>query len=359
MPSEAGFSSLRGSYLSGARQLRPFSEQWPIVLRFYGLLILPLALALGSIVTRIVRLILKRTSKEKVSAKSYDRFVLLFALWWLLDMAFVWISPRSYEQYYLPLNASAAILGGYLIAIYYDKLKSAVFKIRWAVVGLVGLILMIIMSWPIFFGIKKGPHSGALYSNPSRGYAQKLDEISARRRQGGKYPWEAIGEYIRDNSNPSDKIFVWGWYPGIYVAAQRLAPTSWPFTSEMHTKTPERFANDIKGLLAELEADKPKYIVDSRKHHFPGNRPPLELWPVTGNGLLPNDDKIVTQFDAEYAKMLRERIDDAEAGRYEAMKPFREFIMKNYQFARSYNPHILFKLKDPTSRKESVSPPGN
>lgn len=371
MPSDAGFSSLRGSYLSGARQLRPFSEQWPIVLRYYGLLILPIALALGSVVTRIVRFILNRTSKEKASACPYDRFVLLFALWWLLDMAFVWISPRSYEQYYLPLNASAAMLGGYMIAIYSEKFNAAVFKMKWAVVGLAGLILMIILSWQVFFGIKRSPYSGVIYTNPTtnvpekrNGYLQRYREISSRRlairrNLGGKYSWEVVGEYIRDNSSLEDKIFVWGWYPGIYVAAQRLAPTSWPFTSEMHTKTPERFASDIKGLLAELEADKPKYIVDSRKRHFPGNRPPLELWPVTGNGLLPNDERMITKFDAEYAKMLRERIDDAEAGRFEAMKPFREFVMKNYEVVQAFGPHILFKLKEPATQKESVKPPGN
>ena len=370
-PSEAGISSLRGSYLSGAWQLRPFSQQWPIVLRYYGLLILPVALALGSIIARIVRFILNRTSKEKVTASPYDRFVLLFAVWWLLDMAFVWISPRSYEQYYLPLNASAAMLGGYVIAIYSDKFNSAALKMKWAVIGLAGLILMIVMSWHVFFGINKSPHFGDFYRNPTtnarekrNGYLQRFREISSRRlairrHLGGKYSWEAVGEYIRDNSNSNDKIFVWGWYPGIYVAAQRLAPTSWPFTSEMHTKTPERFANDIKDLLAELEADKPKYIVDSRKRHFPGNRPPLELWPVTGSGLLPNDERMIAEFDAEYEKILRERIDDAEAGRYEAMKPFREFVMKNYNVVRAFDPHILFKLKDSMTKKELVQPSGN
>jgi hypothetical protein len=365
-PSKAGFSALRGSYISGARQLRSFSEQLPIVMRYYVLLSLPIALALGSILARIVRLILSWTSKEKISVKPYDRFVLLFAIWWLLDMAFVWISPRSYEQYYLPLNASAAMLGGYVIAIYSDKFKNAVFKTKWIIIGAIALVLMIIISWQIFFGIKRSPYSGVVYTNPrtgvperQNGYLQRFDEISLLRRQNLKYPWQEVGEYIREHSKPTDKIFVWGWYPGIYVAAQRLAPTPWPFTSEMHTKTPERFANDIKGLLADLEANKPLFIVDSRKRHFPGNRPPLELWPVTGNGLLPNNTKIIDQFDTEYAKMLREKFGDAEAGRFEAMKPFREFVMKNYVFVRAFGAHILFKLKDSTTKPESEQLPGN
>jgi hypothetical protein len=384
-PSKAGFSSLRGSYISGARQLRPFSEQWPIVLRYYWLLILPITLALGSVLAGIVRVIVNivkiimsiitKTIKD-APADQHDRFVLLFAVWWLLDMAFVWVSPRSYEQYYLPLCASAAMLGAYLIAIYsrlfnwdfFKRIEGIVIRIF---VGFIGIVLMLALSWQVLFGISKSPHFGDFYRNPTtnvpekrNGYLQRYREISARRlairrHLGGKYSWEVVGEYIRDNSDPNDKIFVWGWYPGIYVAAQRLAPTSWPFTSEMHTKTPERFASDIKGLLAELEADKPKYIVDSRKRHFPGNRPPLELWPVTGNGLLPNDERMITQFEAEYTKMLREKIDDAEAGRFEAMKPFRDFVMKNYDVVQAFGPHILFKLKDSVTKKESVKPSGN
>jgi len=224
---------------------------------------------------------------------------------------------------------------------------------------------MLFMSWHVFFGIKRSPHSGTIYTSAAglpekrNGYLQRYNEISERRRLDIRYPWEQVGEYIRDNSNPDDKIFVWGWFPGIYVSAQRLAPTSWPSTSEMHTKTPERLAGDIKGLLAELEANKPKYIVDSRNRHFPYNRPPLELWPVTSKGLLPNDERIIAQFDIEYAKMLRETFDDAEAGRYEAMKPFREFIRKNYDVVRPFGQHILFKLKDSAVKTESKQFPGN
>jgi len=244
------------------------------------------------------------------------------------------------------LNASAAMLGGYLIAIYSDKFNGAVFKIKWIAVGLIGLVFMIAMSWPIFFGIKKSPHSGTPYPSPSRGYLQKWDEISSRRRGGGKYPWEAVGEYIRDNSDPNDTMFVWGWYPGIYVAAQRLAPTSWPFTSEMHTKTPERFTTDINSLLAELEQGRPKYIVDSRKQHFPGNRPPLELWPLTQQQIVKQLGVQSLDSDEVYAAWLSKTFDADEAGRFRAMKPFREFIRKNYDIVQAFGTHILFKLKN-------------
>jgi len=340
------------------------------VFRWYWVLILPIALALGSIITRVIILISNRVSlvrrsfseggsiKHRSSAvasakaeasRSYDRFVLLFAVWWLLDMTFVWISPRSYEQYYLPLNASAAMLGGYLIAIYHNKLKSTAYKPIWVLTGFVGIVLMIIMSQHIFFGLKKSPHSGVIYTNPAtripekdKGYAQKLNEISRRQQ----YPWLLVSEYIRNNSTSSDKIYVWGWVPGIYVQAQRLSPTPKAFEGVMHTLTPQVLSERVDEILGAFEKEPPKFIVDSRKSHFPWDRPPLELWPRTQKGFLPAVPQIVSQYDALYTKDLREQIGPDEALRYESMKPFREYVMKNYKIVqRPFGANVLFQRK--------------
>jgi len=334
------------TYVTKARELSSFSEQWQRVLRYYRLLILPIALAAGSIVARVILAwsgIIKN-KKEIV----YSRFVLLFAIWWLLDMAFVWISPRSYEQYYLPLNASAAMLGGYIVALYSDKLFETDNKPKWLSVGFIGLLCMIIMSWHIFFGIQTSPHTGRRYNNPGvrRGYVQRFNDIARRKRQGKIGAWEAVGDYIRTHSQQSDKIYVWGWYPGIYVRAQRFSPTPNAFTSEMHVISPQALSEMIAELLADFEKEKPKFVVDTHKRHFPWNRPPLELWPRTREGFLPPDKKSISKYDAMYKKMLQERINPDEALRYEAMKPFREFIMKNYSIVYTFGQHVLFKLKE-------------
>jgi len=336
------------------------------VFRWYRLLILPIALALGSIIVRIAILVSRfsfldsrrvssiehrasdRLNKSKSNIKTnYDRFVLLFAVWWLLDMSFVWISPHSYEQYYLPLNASAAMLSGYLIAIYNNKLKGTAYKPKWVLTGIVGFLLMIIMSQHIFFGIKASPHTGVRYRNPDirRGYLQRMDEAS-RHKKGDRGAWENAGEYIRKNSTPSDKIYVWGWVPGIYVAAQRLSPAPQAFEGTMHTLSPKALSERVDELLGAFKEQPPKFIVDSRKDHFPWDRPPLELWPQTPKGFLPENQQIVSQYDVIYAKMLREKIEPDEALRYEVMKPFREFVMKNYKIVQPFvNPHVLFQRK--------------
>ncbi len=329
------------------------------VFRWYRHLILPIALALGSIVFRIADFLLRAFSARRITydaRRHYDRFVLLFAVWWLLDMAFVWISPRSYEQYYLPLNASAAMLSGYLIAIYHYKLKSTAYKPAWVITGVVGFILMIVASQHIFFGVKTSAHTGNIYrdraGNPrkDKGYAQKFAEIS----RNTQYSWRVVGQYIKNNSTLNDKIYVWGWVPGIYIEAQRLSPTPKAFEGTMHTLSPQVLSERVAEILDAFKKEPPKFIVDTRKDHFPWDRPPLELWPIVPKGFmgteksqfLPQDEKIIATFDQLWSKMLRERVEPAEALRYEAMKPFREYVMNNYQIVQQpFGTHILFQRK--------------
>jgi hypothetical protein len=317
------------------------------VLRYYKLLILPIVLAAGAIASRIVRIIRRKIPVEKEKKINYDRFVLLFSVWWLLDMAFVWVSPRSYEQYYLPLNASAAMLGGYLIATYAGLLAKPANKNLWRIVGIIGLLFMIGMSWRIFFGIYRSPHTNTIYRNSAgepekrRGYAQKLKEI-ANRKKGAKGSWELVGEYIRGNSMESDKIYVWGWVPGIYVQAQRLSSVPHAFEGTMHTISPTALSKKVEAILSAFEKEPPRFVVDTHKLHFPWDRPPLELWPIVQKGFmgmketgfLPANKLIIDRYDAAYSEMLSDKIELNEALRYKAMKPFREFVMNNYRVTR-------------------------
>ncbi len=359
LPSAGGGSAeATGGYVSTSRSLVPFSEQWPRVLRYYGLLVLPITLAVGSILMRLVVWLRAKLSKTELQDTAVcGRFVLLLGLWWFLDMAFVWISPRSYEQYYLPLNASAAMLGGYIVTLYRRKLGSGE-KAPWIIVGIISLMVMMVMSWHIFAGIQTSPHSGRSYSRRTKGYVQTYKEISLRRQRDLKGPWEVVGEYIRMHSQPGDKIYVWGWYPGIYVQAQRFSSASSAFST---TRTePAQLKGDIDKLLAEFHREMPKFIVDSRKRHIPTERPPYELWPIAPKGFmglqkstfLPLNKEVINLYDREWAKMLTDRFDDDEAERYRILKPFREFVMNNYRNVSMFGDHVLFERKEDTTNIE-------
>ncbi len=347
-------------YILYSRKLVSFSEQWPIVLRYYGLLILPISLAIGAIVAGVARMVCRVVSAGQIKLRTYEPFVLLFGVWWVLDMGFVWVSPRSYEQYYLALNASAAMLGGYLIAIYRDTLKtSAVHKGKRLLVGLAGSVCMIAMSWHIFFGIEKSPYTGRSYGSKRRGYVQRLGQVYRRRKNNLMAPWEIVGRYIRTHSEPTDKIYVWGWYPGIYVQAQRYSAASKAFM--MPRPTPEKMTKMIAGLLAQFEQEPPEFIVDPRKRHIPTERPPYELWPRLPKGLfgvqkptfLPLDEDAIEAYDKVWFEYLQENFGEDEALRFKALKPFRMFAMKNYRIVKVFGEHVLFQLKRPDVNKQS------
>ncbi|HLB75127.1 MAG TPA: glycosyltransferase family 39 protein [Sedimentisphaerales bacterium] len=372
IPTASETTKAASDYITSSRELTPWAEQWPRVLRHYWTLLLPVALAAGAIIARIGRLVRSRMAAKKPQPYEYDRFVLLLAVWWVLDMGFVWISAASYEQYYLPLNASAAMLGGYLVAIFHEGAKGSADRVRWIAIGAFELLIMIAMSWNIFFGITKSPYSGSTYKDNAgniirtRGYLQKYREIAA----GGKGAWEVVGEYIRENSQPTDKMYVWGWYPGIYVAAQRFSSAASACT--MPRPSPALLDQRISKVLDEFKKEMPKFIVDSRKIHIPMDRPPYVLWPVApkgfmgqaNNGFLPRNERIIAEYDKQWGEMLATKFDQAEAQRYEILAAFRKFVRDNYDivlpqeyfpvndsrflvYHRQFGPHVLFKLKEP------------
>ena len=354
-------------YVSGGRKLVPFSEQWPIVLRYYSLFLLPIGLALGAIVARLVLMLRPSKSTKKGQPEGIDHLVLLLAIWWILDMAFVWISPRSYEQYYLPLNASAPMLGGYLVYLYARRFQRDRDKNRWVVLGMLALVLMLGLSWHVFFGVRKSPHSGKAYANARtleserrNGYLQRWQDLARQRREGLHYAWQQIGDYIRTHSEPTDKMYVWGWYPGIYVQAQRFSSAS--KAACLPRPAPPVMEQIVAGLIREFKAEMPKFIVDSRKRHIPIERPPYELWPIMPQGymrsskasFLPADNQaIIEAYDQACSQMLRQQFDEDEALRYEALKPLRQFIREHYRIVSMFGPHVLFELKRPAAERES------
>ena len=387
------------SYVARSRELAGFKQQFPTVMRFYGVLILPIILALGAIVARMVKMIgcfMKRSGKAEAKETAeggtaplkdgvaeqavsgaggeVDRFVLLFGVWWILDMAFVWISPRSYEQYYLPLTASGAMLGAYVIGLYAKRLKLSSNKVPWLVGGGIGLICMAVMCSHVFGGIGKSAHTGNDYGEKRFGLIKKCREVSQRGQRMGV--WEQIADIVKGKTGPDDKIYVWGWYPGIYVRSQRLSSVPKAFESEMHVTEPKRLGQQMHYLVDALKLEPPKYIVDSQKVHFPHNQHPVfDLWPrwkdrdrkifdlrpwvfdyrpsVLGKSASYMTMEELARFKPILAKSVEnycvtcmtnknrqggpldkekaKRLAADEVARHEAMGRLREFVMKNYK----------------------------
>jgi hypothetical protein len=347
-------SGVRGGYVSNSWKAIGLSKLVPQIFRYYRALSVPILLALGSIVAAVCVWLLGRSGKRKnTPADIPSKIVWALAMWWLLDMLFIWGSPRSYEEYYLPQCASAAMLSGFVVWKWQKRLMLSANKMPWVAVGLAAAITLGCLSIPIFIGQRYSPDTGAdyvkNYGQRRRGFEQALQELPARQ----KGAWVAVGDYIRTHSDKNDTLYVWGWYPGIYVKAQRLAPVNRAFEGDMHVTPPKALQQQIDFLVNGLKQNPPKFIVDSRKIHFPNDRPPLELWPsvppkMFGNEktrLLNNSPQEIAAYDRVWSTYLETRIEPAEARRYEAMRPFREFVITNYRVAGQYGDHVLFERK--------------
>ncbi len=354
--SEPGQVKVATDYVTRSREFVPFSVQYRKVMYHYGKVIMPIALACTAIIIGIIRWILSLRSKKQASRTTYDRFFLLFAVWWILDMAFVWISPRSYVQYYLPLNASAAMLGAYGVAVYWDKTKNAETKTKWVVMGMAALLVMISLSWHVFFESAR---------KESQSYQYMLKTASQLRKGETRFRGAGTGEYILTHSKATDRIYVWGWIPGIYVKAQRFSAASRACC--LPRPAPAVLKEMVDELLDEFKKNMPKFIVDTRKRHIPVERPPYELWPIVRyQGMdhemfLSPDENAVAAYEKNRAEDLRKNFGDKEAERFEILAPFRKFIRENYtivglnqymvtQDGQLYNPvfgeEVLFELKE-------------
>jgi len=344
-----------GGYVGLSRKAVSYSEQAPKVFRYYNAVGAASYSALATLLVAMILDIHRRIKKQK-ALSPHHALAGFLAVWWLVDMALVWLSPHSYEQYYLPLCASGAMLTAYAVWCWSGWLTRSINKIPAAAAAGIGIVALSGLLFPVFTGFPKSPDTGTEYKNYKtgqperrRGFAQSLSTVSEQTTA----PWEALGDYVRTQTTPEETLYVWGWFPGIYVRAQRMASVPQAYESEMHVTPPDRLVVQINTLVEGLEKNPPKFIVDSRKQHFPFNRPPLELWPVVpekmfGNAqpqLLGTDPRQIEAFEKAYAQMLGQRFDDDEALRFAAMKPFRDFVMTRYRFVKQFGNHMLFELR--------------
>lgn len=419
-------------YLLGAREVSDFKSQYDWIVGYYRWFVVPFGLCLFAIghalVLRIKTLRKPRTDTSNDKPQKThstpvftpERAILLLGLWWLLDTLFIWISPRSYVEYFLPQAASGALLAGFAV----DRCR----QIKWGPVWLLGLwlALALIFKWvgltdafpfveirsirpeeafwdhgglvilgfvllAATFGItllQMKPRtrqstwmpalltlcviSALVWNKPNfQSFNNKIAEIKEDKQKNITPSWIQVAHFIRDRSEPDDQIYVWGWFPGIYVHAQRSSSASDPALSDMHIQRPAVLYRTINQLVSDLRVNPPRFIIDSQKIHFPYyDHPTFDLWPRWENGqvgkpymrfhsrqpLQPNALITLEQWRQFQSRMYewveqmsmqlltRENrtggpLDEEEARRrarrererHEVMEPLREFVMTHYQ----------------------------
>jgi hypothetical protein len=76
-----------------------------------------------------------------------------------------------------------------------------------------------------------------------------------------KPDYRRAGEYVRAHTAAGERIFVWGWFPPLYQAADRCPSTRFVYTHHLAGAHGAPVGWDL--LMRDLEAAPPPYILDT------------------------------------------------------------------------------------------------
>ncbi len=166
-----------------------------------------------------------------------------FLLCWLAAALFgALLSGRPYPHYLIQALPPLALIVGAL----FDKTQQRLIVVIALIIFVLGVKKYQFYSYPVF----------SYYSNFYT-YALGLKSQSQYRQYFGSEVNQSyqIANYIKINTSPTDKIFVWGDNPFIYALSQRLPITR--FTVAYHIVDFSAY-NEVMNIL---ETAPPKYIV--------------------------------------------------------------------------------------------------
>ena len=224
---------------------------------------------------------------------------LLMIIWLMATALEAMAGGRIFFHYIIPaLPAMALVAAIYIPAI--REIKSIQPLQKWFIEGM----LIIGMAFPILHNF--------------------INHIDLIGRDDSIHEFKDLANYVKENSDENDKIFVWGFAPEFYILSDRMPASRYTFTNVLSGHIPA--ANESKPstdyaivpgsweiLMNELNQYKPLFIIDTHPDgHRAYDRYPIEKFPQL-DSLVDNyyqrDSVFQTQFPEVnyhlYRKILR------------------------------------------------------
>jgi 4-amino-4-deoxy-L-arabinose transferase-like glycosyltransferase len=200
-----------------------------------------------------------------------DRILLWWAFW---SFAVLWVTGTFWAHYFLQVIAPFSVLTAYGIIAAWKLAKSLspfprfVGKGVWAITLTITVILFIKTDYKYFFSYTPVEQTVFQYKGGTSGmvgaYVYGIYNVLI----------QEIAFYIRDHTDPTETIYVWGIAPQIFFLAQRKAPTRYwdhGYMSQLVTDKPLQALQRYGPMaMEETKRSPPAYIVQIF---------PLELFP--------------------------------------------------------------------------------
>ena len=229
--------------------LKFFSSNMQVMLPENGLLWVGTVFAATYLSWRILR----------GKGKAADRILLWWTFW---SFAVLWVTGTFYWHYFLQIIAPFSILAAYGIAAAWRLAKSLPPLLRfvtrgvWAILLIMMVIIFVKTDYKYFFSytpVEQTVFQHNFYDGVPDGYG--VHNVFLRQ----------IAYYIRDNTDPTDTIYVWGIAPHIYFLAQRKAATRYISNSNMSFLVTNNSLKALKAyaptVMEDMRRSPPAYVV--------------------------------------------------------------------------------------------------
>ena len=187
--------------------------------------------------------------KKRITFLSEERRKNLFFifLWFLFSIMPLLALGRGFGHYFIQLLPIVSILAAFSLETIFFEWQTSAKSYR--------LLLAIIFFVSLLFPMV------TFFKNDPLAEDKNLNDVA---------------EYIQNNSNRNDTIFVWGWNTELYVMTNRQNASRFIFCTFLTNETPGAymtgnvsgkigFRNALNLWLADLQDKKPKFIIEGHR----------------------------------------------------------------------------------------------
>lgn len=252
--------------------------------------------------------------------KSTPKKELFLVIWFFVSFIPVLVGGRMYFHYFLLVFPALSLLGAIGWRRFYDSLKQLPIEKS-------------LFKWTLFIG--------AIFI-PVVGFTAYATYKPFRPKH--KDNWIYVVDYIREHTQKSDPIFVWGYCPQIYTISNRYPTTRFTTADYLTGRTPK-----TAGLEFDPNSKNPPSVFKKLAMDFTTPKEVIEY--DTSENIFPGAMELLMEDFAKYPPELI--VDTAPSnyrlyGRYPIKKfpRLEEFVQKNYRLETNvYNMDIYRRQK--------------
>ena len=162
-----------------------------------------------------VAAIFKRDAFNTVLGK----LCLLLIIGWPVEAMLSSLSGRNYPHYFIGWSPFLGLLCAYAAYVLFQKLAPAFEKYTL-------VLLVVLLAAAVFGKINTFKEYGVIFARAWNAPGVEVDYV------------DPVAAYLRENTSPQDKVFIWGFRPVINFVSDRESPASFLPYPLVHVKTP-------------------------------------------------------------------------------------------------------------------------